>query len=54
MKVEFLEVMGGKDVIYEVGKVYDLKDAIAKRYVDHGICKLVEEKKVVRKKKTKK
>jgi len=38
MKVQFLEPMGGKDFVYETHTVYDLPNATAKRYIEHGIC----------------
>ena len=49
MKVKFLEPMASKDVVYEVGVVYELKKEVAQRYIDHGICEKVVEVKAKRK-----
>jgi len=43
MKVEFLQVLGGKKGIYNVGEVHDLPEYNAKRFIEHGICKLLED-----------
>ena len=43
MKVEFITVMGGKDVVYGVGEIHDLPKYNAERFIEHGICKLPED-----------
>jgi hypothetical protein len=47
MKVRFLTVMGGKDVLYIPEEVYDLPNPQAKRFIEHGVC--VEENENVEK-----
>jgi hypothetical protein len=52
MEVQFLEVMAGKDVVYEVGQIVDLPKYQAKRFIEHGICILpIEEESFVEVKK---
>jgi len=38
MKVEFIEVMVGKDFEFNTETVYDLPKKEANRYIEHGIC----------------
>lgn len=38
MKVQFLVVLGGNDVMYVPNEVYDLPKETALRYIEHGIC----------------
>ena len=49
MKVRFKEGMGGKDISYIAGEVYELKKETAERYIEHGICEKVIEVKSKRK-----
>jgi len=52
MEVQFLEPMAGKDVVYEVGIIYDLPKYNATRFIEHGICILpIEEESFVEVKK---
>jgi len=48
MEVQFLEVMAGKDIVYEVGQIVDLPKYQAIRFIEHGICILpIEEESFV-------
>jgi len=38
MKVEFIQVLGGKDEVFSVGEIVDLPKDKANRYIEHGIC----------------
>jgi len=38
MKVEFIQTMGGKDVMFIAGEIYDLPTEQAKRFIEHQIC----------------
>ena len=46
--------MAGPKVLHVVGEEVEMENAKAKRFIDHGVCEMVEVEKVVKKKKSKK
>jgi hypothetical protein len=48
MKVIFNRAIAGVDLYYAQGQVVELPAAVAKRYIEQGICSIVEEKKVAK------
>ena len=48
MKVIFNQAIAGVDFHYRKGQVEVLPTAVAKRYIEQGICSIVEEKKVAK------
>ena len=54
MKVRFLKVMAGPKVLHIVGEEVEMEEAKAKRFIEHGVCELVEVAKVKKLRKTKK
>lgn len=48
MKVIFNQAIAGVDLYYAQGQVVELPAAVAKRYIEQGICSIVEEKQVAK------
>jgi hypothetical protein len=38
MKVKFVAPMAGKEILYNTEDIYELKDAQAKKFIEHGLC----------------